>query len=138
MCARSATAKSRPPCVVSTRPSAANESSYLSNRKPCPKFARRPYAFGEAAGVGDRAARLTYDMRRRIDAITETGGRATTRPRVLAMEWLDPPYTAGHWVPEMIRLAGGHDEMGLEGTFSREITWDDVAQCDPEILIFMQ
>jgi len=92
---------------------------------------------GEAAGVGDRAARLTYDMRRRIDAITETGGRATTRPRVLAMEWLDPPYTAGHWVPEMIRLAGGHDEMGLEGTFSREITWDDVAKCDPEILVLM-
>src|SRR5262249_35449919 len=44
MCARSATAKSRPPCVVSTRSSAANESSYLSNRKPCPKFSRRPYA----------------------------------------------------------------------------------------------
>ncbi len=92
---------------------------------------------GEAAGVGDRAARLTHDMRRRIDAISEIGRRAATRPRVLAMEWLDPPYTAGHWVPEMIRLVGGHDEMGREGTFSREITWDDVAKYDPEILVLM-
>ncbi len=92
---------------------------------------------GEAAGVGDRAARLIQDMRRRIDAISEIGRRATRQPRVLAMEWLDPPYSAGHWVPEMIRLVGGHDEMGREGAFSYEITWDDVAKNDPEILILM-
>ena len=92
---------------------------------------------GEAAGVGDRAARLIQDMRRRIDAISEIGRRATRQPRVLAMEWLDPPYSAGHWVPEMIRLVGGHDEMGREGAFSCEITWDDVAKNDPEILILM-
>jgi len=92
---------------------------------------------GEAAGVGDRAARLIHDMRRRIDAISEIGRRATRQLRVLAMEWLDPPYSAGHWVPEMIRLVGGHDEMGREGAFSCEITWDDVAKNDPEILILM-
>src|SRR5215468_2936278 len=92
---------------------------------------------GEAAGVGDRAARLTYDMRCRIDAITEIGRRATTRPRVLAMEWLDPPYTAGHWIPEMIRLAGGRDELAREGEFSYAVSWDDVAKYDPEILILM-
>jgi iron complex transport system substrate-binding protein len=92
---------------------------------------------GEAAGVSDRAARLIHDMRQRIDAISQIGRRATTKPRVLAMEWLDPPYSAGHWVPEMIRLAGGHDEMGREGAFSCEITWDDVAKYDPDIIILM-
>ena len=92
---------------------------------------------GEAAGVSDRAARLIDDMRRRIDAISQVGRRATATPRVLAMEWLDPPYSAGHWVPEMIRLTGGHDEMGREGAFSREIHWDDVAKYDPEIIILM-
>ena len=70
---------------------------------------------GAAAGVADRAAHLVDDMRERIDAISEVGRRATTQPGVLAMEWLDPPYTAGHWVPEMIRLAGGRDELGREG-----------------------
>ena len=92
---------------------------------------------GEAAGVSDRAARLIHDMRRRIDTISQIGRRATTKPRVLAMEWLDPPYSAGHWVPEMIRLAGGHDQMGREGAFSCEITWDDVAKYDPDIIILM-
>jgi iron complex transport system substrate-binding protein len=92
---------------------------------------------GEAAGASDRATRLIHDMRRRIDAIAQTGRQATTKPRVLAMEWLDPPYSAGHWVPEMIRLTGGHDEMGREGAFSYEITWDAVAKYDPEIIVLM-
>jgi iron complex transport system substrate-binding protein len=92
---------------------------------------------GEAAGVNERAARLVGEMRERIDALSEIGRRATARPRVLAMEWLDPPYTAGHWVPEMIRLAGGRDELGREGEFSYEITWDDVAKYDPDLLIVM-
>src|SRR5262249_28694890 len=81
---------------------------------------------GEAAGVRERAVRLVADMRARLDAIDAVAATATFRPRVLAMEWLDPPYTAGHWVPEMIRLAGGHDELGRDGGFSYQIAWEDV------------
>lgn len=92
---------------------------------------------GEAAGVRDRAVRLVQGMRERLDAIADVAGRVTTRARVLAMEWLDPPYTAGHWVPEMIHLAGGHDDLGRHGGFSYEITWDAVTKYDPEILVLM-
>ena len=92
---------------------------------------------GEAAGVSDRAAGLVDDMRRRIDAIGQIGRRAMTRPRVLAMEWLDPPYTAGHWVPEMIQIAGGHDDLGRHGGFSYQITWEDVAKYEPDMLVLM-
>jgi len=95
------------------------------------------FRIGEAAGARDRASELVREMRERIDAISEVGRRATAQPRVLAMEWLDPPYTAGHWVPEMIRLVGGRDELAREGEFSYEITWDDVAKYDPDIIIVM-
>ena len=92
---------------------------------------------GEAAGVSDRAAGLVDDMRRRIDALGQIGRRATTKRRVLAMEWLDPPYTAGHWVPEMIQIAGGQDDLGRHGGFSYQITWDDVARYEPDVLVLM-
>ena len=92
---------------------------------------------GEAAGVRARAVRLVDELRARIDVITTTAQAATITPRVLAMEWLDPPYTAGHWVPEMIRRAGGRDELGREGAFSYEITWGDVARYDPDVVILM-
>ena len=53
------------------------------------------------------------------------------------MEWLDPPFTAGHWVPEMVRLAGGRDELGREGLASSEIRWERIAAADPEIVVLM-
>ena len=92
---------------------------------------------GEAAGVGDRATRLVGEMRDRLDAIGQMAARSNTRPRTLAMEWLDPPYTAGHWVPEMIRIAGGQDDLGRDGGFSYQITWDDVARYGPDVLVLM-
>jgi len=95
------------------------------------------FRIGEAAGARDRVSEFVREMRERIDAISEVGRRPTAQPRVLAMEWLDPPYTAGHWVPEMIRLVGGRDELAREGEFSYEITWDDVAKYDPDMIIVM-
>ena len=56
---------------------------------------------------------------------------------MFAMEWLDPPFTAGHWVPEMIRLAGGRDELAREGCPSSQIDWSRIAEHDPEIVILM-
>lgn len=92
---------------------------------------------GQAAGVPERAAALVRELRARIDAVAATAGRATSRPRVFAMEWLDPPYTAGHWVPEMVRLAGGRDELGREGEPSVEVAWEQIAEYDPEILVLL-
>ena len=59
------------------------------------------------------------------------------QPRVFCMEWLDPPWTAGHWVPEMVELAGGSDGLGTPAGPSRRITWDEVVSYTPEVLVLI-
>lgn len=89
-----------------------------------------------AAGVperGDAAAdRLAARIRRVEQAVD--GAR---RPRVLAIEWLDPPFTPGHWVPEMIAAAGGDCLAGEAGARSLETTWDALTGLDPDVLLIM-
>jgi iron complex transport system substrate-binding protein len=92
---------------------------------------------GESAGCQDRAARLVAELRDRIDRIATAVTGAAQRPTVLAMEWLDPPFTAGHWVPEMVRLADGRDDLAREGAPSFRIDWRQVAAYDPEVLVLM-
>src|SRR5262249_26958623 len=60
-----------------------------------------------------------------------------SRPRVFCMEWLDPLYCSGHWVPEMVRIAGGVDEISRAGTDSIRVSWEDVLRWSPEVLIVM-
>ena len=91
----------------------------------------------EATGVADRARSLVATLRRRIEANAETAHKAARRPRVFAMEWLDPPFTAGHWVPEMVRLAGAHDPLAEEGRPSSRVPWSRIAEYDPEIVVLM-
>src|SRR5207249_11185086 len=59
------------------------------------------------------------------------------QPRVFCMEWIDPIYCSGHWVPEMVRIAGGIDELGKEGADSIRIPWEDVLSWAPEVLVIM-
>jgi iron complex transport system substrate-binding protein len=59
------------------------------------------------------------------------------RPRVLALEWLDPPFVGGHWVPEMIQIAGGTNVIGEAGARSREVTWADLDRTDPDVVVVM-
>ncbi len=59
------------------------------------------------------------------------------RPRVAALEWLDPPYIGGHWVPEMIAAAGGEDVLGEAGGRSRTATWEEIAAARPEVVVVM-
>ena len=77
---------------------------------------------------------------RRLSARLEAVRQRTTdlpRPRVFCMEWLDPPYTAGHWVPEMVELAGGRDDLGTPAGSSRRIDWQDVLDYAPEVIVLM-
>lgn len=90
-----------------------------------------------ATGAEARAARIIADWDARIAAVERRGAAVSRRPRVFCMEWLDPVYCSGHWVPEMVRLAGGHDALGREGTDSVRIAWRDVVDFAPEILILM-
>ena len=91
---------------------------------------------GDAAGVGERARALADRLRARIDAV-RTAVRAQARPRVLAIEWLSPPFLPGHWVPDMIDAAGGDNLAGTPGAHSRQVDWSDLAGLDPDVLLIM-
>jgi iron complex transport system substrate-binding protein len=89
-----------------------------------------------AAGVPDRAAVVVKNLRARVDDVVR---RAATRPgpapRVALLEWLDPPFSCGHWNPELVRLAGGIEGLGLEGVASRTVRWDDVVAWQPDVVV---
>jgi iron complex transport system substrate-binding protein len=91
---------------------------------------------GHATGHTDRADDLIARLRTRIDRVRERAGLATDQPRTLAIEWLEPLFVGGHWVPEMIELAGG-EAMNVPGEPSEAIDWADVARFDPEAIAVM-
>jgi iron complex transport system substrate-binding protein len=86
--------------------------------------------------VPDRGRCLVNSLRQRIRAVRSATDNLK-RTRALALEWADPPFTAGHWVPEMIRLAGGFDPLGVEGAPSRACSWNEFAAAVPEVIVFM-
>ena len=91
---------------------------------------------GEAAGVGERGARVRAGLEGRLEATGASVGQAP-RPDVLAVEWLDPPFTPGHWVPEMIERAGGTCVAGRAGERSEQVTWSELSGRDPDALVVM-
>jgi iron complex transport system substrate-binding protein len=91
---------------------------------------------GEAAGVADRAIALRNDLERRLEDV-RAAVEGAPRPRVLALEWLDPPFIGGHWVPEMIGIAGGQDVLGVAGAKSRTAEWDELAASAPDVIVGM-
>jgi iron complex transport system substrate-binding protein len=91
---------------------------------------------GEAAGVSDRAAALRDELKLRLQRVRAAVDGAT-RPRVLALEWLEPPFIGGHWVPEMIEIAGGEDVLGVAGTKSRTAEWDELIESRPDVVVAM-
>ncbi len=91
---------------------------------------------GKVLKVEDRAQRLVGKLRRKIQEIREkTNG--LLQPKILCLEWLDPPFASGHWVPEMVEIAGGVEVLGLKNKPSRKISWEDVKRMDPEIIVMM-
>ena len=85
-------------------------------------------------GVAERGASLAADMLEQIAAVRRAvAGRR--RPRVFVAEWLDPPFAAGHWVPEMVEAAGGTEVLGSAGRPSVPVTWQDVAAAAPELVV---
>lgn len=90
-----------------------------------------------AAGVPERAKPLVSGLRRRIETVAERTKEAERRPRVACLEWLDPLYTAGHWVPELVEIAGGRDSLAAKGEPSRKISWEQVLTAQPHVLVLM-
>ncbi len=96
---------------------------------------------GAMTEAEDAAIDLVESLRERLGSVGEkvqarrdAGGRS---PRVVALEWLDPPFATGHWVPEQIRHAGGWELLGSDGQASTQTTWDAVSEVDPEMLVLM-
>ena len=92
---------------------------------------------GRLTGSTAEAERVASRLRDRIHTVEETADKASTRPTVLGLEWLDPPFIGGHWVPEMIRLAGGRDGLGREGRPSSQVPWSAVSEYDAQINVLM-
>jgi iron complex transport system substrate-binding protein len=90
---------------------------------------------GEATGHTKEAEELVADWHARLEKIGAVTRNLSERPRVFCMEWLDPVYCSGHWVPEMVRIAGGVDMLSQEGADSVRVPWDEVLEWKPEILI---
>ena len=96
---------------------------------------------GAMADAEDAAVDLVESLRGRLGAIEtkaqerREGGFAG--PRVVGLEWLDPPFAVGHWVPDQIRRAGGWDLLGQDGAPARPTTWDEVAEVDPDLILLM-
>ncbi len=79
---------------------------------------------------------LVTDVAARIDRV-KLAVRAQPRPRVAALEWLDPVFVAGHWTPQLIELAGGEDVLGLPGEPSQTISWEELAAAQPDVVVVM-
>ena len=90
---------------------------------------------GEAVGRPEAAADLVADLRRRIEAVEAAAAGAERRPRVAVLDWMEPVMVAGHWVPEMVELAGGRYGLADPGDRSTIREWEAVCEYDPEVLV---
>ena len=90
---------------------------------------------GEKIGKQDNAEDFVAKLQKRINFIQDTP--KISKPKVLCIEWLDPLYTAGHWIPQMVDFAGGINGISSTGEKSRRMELDEIAQFDPDIIILM-
>jgi iron complex transport system substrate-binding protein len=91
---------------------------------------------GKATGVPERAEQFMVQLAVRLDRVREQVADIP-RPTVLGIEWLDPPFIPGHWVPEMIEIAGGSNLMGLTGQRSVQVGWSELGGLDPDVLLII-
>jgi iron complex transport system substrate-binding protein len=91
---------------------------------------------GEAAGILHQARELRGELEGRM-ATVRAALSGASQPRVIALEWLDPPYVGGHWIPEMISIAGGEDVAGPPGLKSPEVSWGELSGLNPDVAIAM-
>jgi len=114
--------------------------------KPPRVLALDPKTYGETLGDVRTIAQATGAKDAALDLIARTARRADIirlavrdceRPRIAALEWLDPVFIAGHWTPQLIEMAGGEDALGLAGEPSQQSTWELVAAAQPEVVVVM-
>jgi iron complex transport system substrate-binding protein len=90
----------------------------------------------EVTGVAERGSSLRAELQGRLDRVSDAVEGAP-RPRVVTLEWLAPPYAGGHWVPEMVELAGGQSVAGEPGRDSRTVAWEELVAARPDVAVAM-
>lgn len=90
---------------------------------------------GEKIGRKKKANEMVGSLRKRIEVIENK--KPQKRPKVLAIEWLDPFFSSGHWVPEMVEIAGGRNQISEKGEASRRIEFEEISKLDPEVIVLM-
>ena len=132
-----------PVCAVSYEDVAAIADELPSHPRV---IALDPRTLGETLGDVRTLAEATGRRREGVELVARTGGRidrvklavrGAERPRVAAVEWLDPVFIAGHWTPQLIELAGGEDVLGMPGEPSETVAWETLAQAQPEVVVVM-
>jgi iron complex transport system substrate-binding protein len=116
---------SKEPRVLSLNPTSLNE------------VLQTTIEVGDAVGRGEEAREGVAGLRERLARVEEAVAGLSKRPRVGCIEWLDPPFSAGHWVPEMVLRAGGQDIFAEEGEPSARLSWEEVFEAAPEVVVLM-
>jgi iron complex transport system substrate-binding protein len=89
----------------------------------------------EVCSVPERADKLVTKLLDRVEVVRRRASRTANRPRCFLMEWVDPPFCSGHWGPELVEIAGGHDSLGRKHQPSVQIEWEQVLDARPEIIV---
>ena len=88
----------------------------------------------DAAGIPEKGRSVVDALVARVDAVLMRSGEVRHRPRVALLEWLDPPYSCGHWNPSLVQIAGGIEGLGEDGQRSRRLRWEEVIALQPEVV----
>ena len=91
---------------------------------------------GRLVGRQDAAQEICDRLRRRIATVGQRV-RGRPRPRVVCLEWVDPPYNCGHWTPELVTIAGGEERLGVTGQPAHPVDWERVRRVEPEVVVVM-
>ena len=92
-------------------------------------------AVGTAVGAGEKACEVIDALKGRVDRVQQRATTLPHRPRVMLLEWIDPPFSAGHWSPELVEMAGGREVIGVAGERSMTVDWAKIVKADPELLV---
>ena len=92
---------------------------------------------GAADGCVERAEQEIAELKSRVAAVAErsAGVPPNERPRVVVLEWIDPPFSSGHWTPELVELAGGREVVGVAGQRSRMLDWQQIVAARPDVML---
>ncbi|MEM6472986.1 MAG: cobalamin-binding protein [Planctomycetota bacterium] len=92
-------------------------------------------AVGAAVGLDDKAREVIAGLQARVGAVARRASDIFHRPRVMLLEWIEPPFSAGHWSPELVEIAGGREVIGKAGERSTMVPWENITRADPELLV---